>query len=352
MSSRPLNSFLHPLLPILAMTSLAAFSIGCAKAGASTTTRVPTEPVRVVGVPVEETSLPKTLAVTGTLVADETADVAAERDGRVARVLVERGSFVEQGATIAVLDETEAKAQLDEAKASFAWSASEVERYGELRGKGVVSPSEKQRKEIDRDLAKARLALADKGYADCVIKAPFSGLVTEKKISAGAFVKRGQAVIGLVKVSLIRAELAIPESAVSAVKVGQRVKLSVQTFPDHAFDGQIAYVGPSLKSEARTLVVEAVLPNADRRLKPGLFATGTIELPSTTPTLLVPESAVVTESGVSHVFVLGESKVSERIVSLGERFGDRVEIRSGVVAGERVAVKPERRLADGLLIER
>ena len=338
---------------LLQLGAVLAASIGCAKTGGAAAQAAPTpEPIRVTAATVEQRTLPRTLAVTGALVGDETADVAAERDGRVARVLVERGTFVEKGAVLAELDDREAKATLEQARANLAWAKSEVARYAELRQKQVVAKAEDQRKGIDLDLAQASLTLAEKAFQDCVIRAPFAGLVTEKKISEGAFIKRGQPVAGLVKIEPLRAELSIPESAVGAVKEGQVVRLSVQTFPDRTFEGRIAYIGPSLKSEARTLVVEARVPNPGRHLKPGLFATADIELPTTVPTLLAPRTAIVTDAGVSRAFVLGEGRVSERLVSLGEPRGNLVEIRSGLSAGERVVLSPDRRMTDGLAVAR
>ncbi len=347
---------LSPLKAPLALLALLAgvpAAEGCGRSrGVAAAVAASPEPIRVIATTVEQRVLPHTLAVTGALVADENADVAAERDGRVARVFVERGSFVEKGAFLAILDDREAKATLEQAKANLAWANAEVTRYAELRKKQVVAKSEDQRKAIDLDLAKASHSLAEKSFEDCTIRAPFAGLVTEKKISEGAFVKRGQAVAGLVKIEPLRAELSIPESAVGDVKVGQVVRLSVQSFPDRTFEGRIAWIGPSLRSEARTLVVEAHVPNPGRLLKPGLFATAEIDLPSSSAMVLAPKAAVVTDSGVSRAFVLGEGRVSERLVSLGERRGDLVEIRSGLVAGERVVLNPERRLTDGLEIAR
>ena len=286
--------------------------------------------------------------MTGALAADESADVASERDGQVATVRVERGSFVDKGAVLATLDEREAKAQLDQARANLAWAKAEVERYAELRRKQVVAKAEDQRKGTELDLAAAALALAEKGFADCTIRAPFSGVVTEKKISAGAYIRKGSAICGLVKIDPLRAELAIPEIAVPFIKVGQKGRLNVQSFPDRAFEATVRYIGPSLRNEARTLVVEAIVPNAERVLRPGVFVTARIELPKREPTLLVPAAAVVTDSGVSRVFVLGKERVSERIVALGDRYGDAFEAKTGVAAGEHVVLNPDQRLADGL----
>jgi membrane fusion protein (multidrug efflux system) len=338
------------LLLVSGTLLLAGCSRGTSSSRASAST--PPPPIAAVTAPVENRILPRILEVTGALAADESADVASERDGQVATVRVERGTYVEKGTILATLDEREAKAQLDQARATLAWTASEVERYAELRRRQVVAKAEDQRKGTDLDLAKASLAMAEKGYADCTIRAPFSGVVTEKKISAGAYIRKGSPICGLVKIDPLRAELAIPEIAVPYIKVGQKGRVFVQSFPDHPFEAVVRYIGPSLRSEARTLVVEAVVPNPGRVLKPGLFVTARVELPKNDPTLLIPFAAVVTDSGVSHVFVLGKDRVVERIVALGDRYGDAVEIRTGVASGERVVVNPDRRLADGLDVVR
>ena len=329
-------------------------SAGCSRsANGRAVASAPTPaPIPVRAAAVESRVLPRILEVTGALTADESADVASERDGNVATVRVERGTYVEKGAILATLDDREAKAQLDQARATLAWAESEFARYAELRQKQVVAKSENQRKETDRDLNRSALVLAEKAFADCVIRAPFGGVVSEKKVSAGAFVKRGQAICGLVKIDPLRAELAIPEAAVSAIQIGQKARLSVQSFPDRAFDATIRYVGPSLRSDSRTLVVEAVVPNAQHLLKPGLFVTARVSLPKAEKTLLVPFAAVLTDSGVSRVFVLGKERVAERIVALGDRYGDAIEVRSGLGEGDRVVVSPDRRLADGLEIAR
>jgi membrane fusion protein (multidrug efflux system) len=343
----------HIAAAVLLAVAGAFAAAGCGKAGSTPALAAPTpEPVRVRTASVEKRLLPRSLAVTGALVADESADIAAERDGRVSHVFVERGSFVEKGAVLAELDDREAKATLEQATANLDWATAEVARYAELRKKQVVARAEDERKTIDLDLARASRTLAEKAFEDCTIRAPFAGLVSEKKISQGAFVKRGQPVAGLVKIEPLRAELAIPESEAAAVRAGQIVRLSVQTFPDRTFEGRIAWVGPALRSEARTLVVEARVPNPGRLLKPGLFVTAEIELPATAPVLLAPRAAVVTEAGVSRAFVLGPGHVSERLVALGETRGDLVEVRSGLTSGERVVVSPDRRLTDGLAVAR
>jgi RND family efflux transporter MFP subunit len=342
------------LSPILAAALAALAAAGCSRTAGGHVAEAgkAPAPIPVRAATVERRVLPRILEVTGALTADESADIASERDGQVAAVRVERGTYVEKGTVLATLDDREARAQLDQARANLAWAESESSRYAELRQKQVVAKSESQRKETDRDLNRATLALAEKGFADCVIRAPFSGVVTEKKISAGAYIRKGQAICGLVRIDPLRAELAIPESAVPAIRIGQKASLTAQSFPDRTFDATVRYIGPSLRSETRTLVVEAIVPNARHLLKPGLFVTARVSLQRAEETLLVPSAAVLTDSGVSRVFVLGQGRLAERIVALGDRHADAIEVHSGLAEGERVVLSPDRRLADGLEIAR
>ena len=114
-----------------------------------------------------------------------------------------------------------------------------------------------------------------------------------------------------------------------------------------SFEANVRFVSPSLRPEQRALTVEAVAANADGRLKPGMFATARIHQPAGAPALLVPTNALETVAGTTRVYVVKNNRVEERIVTTGETVGDRIEITSGVAAGDAVATDPKGRLADG-----
>ncbi len=198
------------------------------------------------------------------------------------------------------------------------------------------------------EAARARITLARKAEADTTIRAPFSGIVAERIVSTGDYVTRGARVATVVRVDPMRVELTVPEQAVSLVKVGQPVKISVDAYPGETFAATVRYVSPSLRADQRALTVEAVAPNHDARLKPGLFATATVQQPVSVPALLVPATAVETVTGTSRVYVVKDGKVEERIVTRGETVGTLVELTSGVVAGETVAAAPKGHLSDGV----
>ena len=183
------------------------------------------------------------------------------------------------------------------------------------------------------------------------MKAPFAGLVAERLVSAGDYVTKGMKVATVVRIDPLRVELTVPEQYLSQVSEGQAVRLTVDAYPGETFSARVRFVSPALKSDQRALTVEAIAPNPDARLKPGLFATALLQQTKPAPALFVPADAVETIAGTSRVYVLAGDRVEERIVTTGEKIGDRIEIANGVKAGERVAANPRGKLADGVRVQ-
>jgi membrane fusion protein (multidrug efflux system) len=382
------------IIPVLAAAIASACSAGSAK-----TKEQAAAPAPVAAVPVAAVERPITrfIRVTGTLMAEEQADVAAETAGRVVSAPVERGTPVSQGAELIRLSAAETDAQLKEAeanaaqiearlgltsgafdinavpevqnaKASYELAQNEFGRIKSLLDQRVVSQSEYEQRRTQMEAARqqyeaakngaaqqfqslqaarARVSLARKAFADTVVRAPFVGVVAQRLVSVGDYVTKGMKVAIVVRVNPLRAQLTIPEQSVSAVAAGQRVSFEVDAYPNRQFEGKVKYVAPSLQADQRALTVEALVPNPAGDLKPGLFATARIEQPARTPGVLVPAAAVHTASGTSRVFVVNGDHVEERIVTTGQPVGDLVEITKGLKAGERVATKNVAQLTDG-----
>jgi RND family efflux transporter MFP subunit len=356
------------------------------------------DPLAISTAIVEVSPIDRYLRVTGSLIADAQADVSAETSGRVIETPVERGSRVAQGALLVRISPSETSAQLQEAeanaaqiearlglvagqrfdrtrvpdvmnaKASLDLAEAEFARMQSLLEQKVVSQSEfdQRRTQLEAarqayqsaqnvaeqsyrslDAARARVTLARKAVADTAVRAPLTGLVAERLVSVGDYVSRGTHVATVVRVDPLRVELTIPEQQVSLVKVGQAVRLTVDAYPGQEFQASVRFISPALRSDQRALTVEAVAPNADGRLKPGLFATALIRQADAAPALLVPATAVETVAGTSRVYVVKDGRVEERIVTTGETAGNRVEITSGVSKGDVIACEPKGRLVDG-----
>ncbi len=396
--SRQLNR--HTLwltLPALAPVLLVALT-GCGNTEANLPAQAQPapKPVVVSTVPAQERMLPEGLDVTGTLMADAKTDVASEIDKRIVDVMVERGTTVKEGAVLVRLDDQDAINYLREAeategqtrerlglkpdqpfnplttpdvmqaRAALDRAEADYKRFAQLVDEGAVSRSEHDFKRADYLSAKAqyettlnqvrnlfqllqaqraRVAMARKALDDTVIRAPFSGLVSEKCVNVGSYAKKGEKLLTLVRVDPLRVELTIPEAAVAVIKKGQRVSFTVQSYPDRRFAGTIAYVGPALKAESRALVVEALVPNGNGMLQPGLFATARVELPAARPNIMVPTSAVRNEGGVFTLYVVKNDRATLRIVQVGRQADGMVEVVRGLSAAERV-VSPA---ADGLV---
>ena len=391
----------HLLLAIVSVLPLAgvACSTGDARAKDNTPAAAAIE---VAAVTSAERPLARFIRATGSLTAEEQADVAAETAGRVIAAPVERGSVVTEGSELIRLSQTETDAQLKEAeanaaqiearlgiangnvfdvnavpevqnaKASYDLAQSEFNRIKALLDQKVVSQSEYDQRRTQAEAARqqyeaakngaaqqyqalqgsrARVALARKALADTTVRAPFTGAVAERLVSVGDYVTRGMKVAVVVRTNPLRVKLTVPEQFISAVSVGQPVNFEVDAYPGRAFQGIVKFVSPALQADQRALTVEAVVPNPKGELKPGLFATARIEEQARTPGVLVPVAAVQTVAGTSRVFVINGGKAEERIVTVGQTVGDEIEVTKGLKGGERVATKNVAQLADGLTVK-
>lgn len=392
------RTIVFAVLGVWCVTAAAA----CRGAGSASPDAKASGPIDVVTATARTELVSGVLRITGSLVAEQEAEVAAETTGRVVGTPVERGSRVAAGAVLVELSKVEAEAQAQEASANVAQleaklalspgspfdpenvaevasarasrdlAEADFGRIKSLLDERVVSQAEYDQRrtqlEAARNLyavarngalqqyrmleaARARSALARKNLADTDVRAPFSGIVVERKVGIGDFVTRGTKVAAIVQASPLRLELTVPEQSIGLVAAGQSIRLRVDAFPDRVFDGQVRYVSPALRSDQRALTVEAVVPNADGTLKPGMFATAELQLPARQPSLVVPSEAVQAAEGISRLFVIREGKAEERIVTTGLVSEGVTEVLSGLSEGEEVACGGPAGLRDGVAVK-
>ena len=393
--------FIRPALAIF-LSAGPLLCAACSTGNAKTNERE-AAPVAIAVAPVAAVEQPiaRFIRVTGTLTAEEQADVAAETAGRVIATPVERGTAVAQGAELVKLSPVETEASLKEAEANAAQiearlalgqngtydvnkvpevanaranydlASAEFGRIEKLLSERVVSQSEFDQRKTQVEAARqqyesaknaaeqqyqalqgsrARVTLARKAVADTDVRAPFAGLVAQRMVSTGDYVTRGMKVAEVVRITPLRIELTVPEQFVASVGVGQPVSFSVDAFPGRTFEGKVRFVSPALRAEQRALTVEAVVPNGDAQLKPGMFATAQIQQNKKEPAVLVPSAAVRVVSGTGRVFVVNGDRAEERVVATGQKVDPLVEIVTGLKAGERVATENVNQLVDGVKV--
>lgn len=386
-------------LSILLLASIAASA--CRAAATDATSGAEAAAVTVAAATAAEEPITRFIRVSGTLTPQEDAEVAAEVVGRVEATPVERGTMVRAGDPLIRIAAVEADAQAREAqanaaqiearlglaggaafdlervpevasaKASYQLARNEFSRAERLYEGKLLSQSDFDQRAAQMEAterqydvarngaaqqyqalvgARARASVAQKALADTVVRAPFAGTVGERFVSVGDYVTRGTKVASVVRVDPLRVELTVPEQYVAAVAVGRAVNFEVDAYGGETFTGHVRFVSPAVTASTRALTLEAIVPNPSGRLKPGFFATARIEEAARRPGILVPATAVRTTAGTARVFAIAGERVEERVVMIGQAVGDRVEITSGVKAGERVATSGVDQLVDGVRV--
>lgn len=323
------------------------------------------DPVRELAtIGVIKQGMPSELVMTGTLVADRQSDLAANASGRVLSTHVERGQRVTAGEVVMRLDARlaqysakAAKAQTKVAKAQLELAALECGRVDRLLASGTISQAEYDRtksqctsSQSSVSAAESQAALATVQAGDSVVKAPFTGIVGERYVDVGEYVQPMTRVISVVSVDPIRVQLAVPEAEVAKVAHGQTITFEVVGFGGRTFTAEVQYMSPSLRETTRDLVVEAVAPNPDGSLKPGMFATVRLAT-GDVDRLVVPQAAIGELDGRPMVWTVREGRAIAQFVRTGAARGDRVSVLSGLLETDTVVSAPPKDLVDGTRLE-
>jgi RND family efflux transporter MFP subunit len=201
--------------------------------------------------------------------------------------------------------------------------------------------------------AQTQVAAAQKAVNDTYVRAPISGFVAERVADLGEFISPNtpnSKIATLVRTSTLRLRIDVPEQSIGKVATGQGISLQVSAFPERNFAGTVVRISPNVNATARTLVVEAEVPNTEGLLKPGQFATVRITQSKPEPAVMIPVSAVRTEGDVNRVFVIRDGAAHEQIVQLGLLESDMIQVKQGVVEGEVVATSNLGALSDGVFV--
>lgn len=352
MNSRPLS--------LLVVVLLTGGSLACAKARAQQAAGPTESAITVATVVIQSHPVAQAEALTGTLVPNRKSEVAADAIGKVAATLVERGTVVQAGAGLIRLDrraaamaDEEAAAQAEAARTQQSLAERECARADKLWADGAINGAEHDRARAQCDgarlqatAASARARLANKNLGDSIVRAPFRGMVADRYVSEGEYVRPDTRVVSLVEIDPLRLELSVPESAVHVLRDAAEVEFQVVAYPGQTFHGKIRYVGPAVRRQSRDLIVEAVVANPERRLLPGMFATAQL-ITGSRAQPVIPDSAIKHEHNVDRAYVVVGDHVEERLLALGPKHSDGVVVLSGLVVGERLvsAITPE--LRDG-----
>jgi RND family efflux transporter MFP subunit len=361
------------LLVLLAAISLA----GCSNEQSRTAPSP--ETVRNISVlAVQQAEVPDLLDAVGTVRAAQTSEAASQMMGNIVEIRAHEGDHVQRGQVLAIIDDSQQRAAVDRATAAdlaaqqqlvgadsdLALAESTLKRYQTLFEKKSVSPQEfdevKARQQAAlarRDMAKAGQAQAQAALSQARtsldytrIRAPFEGVVTEKKADSGTLASPGMPIFTVEDVHRYRLEATVNENDLRYVRTGQQVSVAIDALDNAAVNGRVVQIVPAADSASRTFLVKIDLPT-DTRLRSGLFGRAQFSR-GERQALLIPRSAVVERGQLQGVFVLDQNGVANlRYITLGKPSGVAIEVLAGLQDGERLVARPGAVDLNGKLIE-
>lgn len=304
--------------------------------------------------------------IAGSLQPELRADLRAEVPGIVLQVLKDNGDVVTKGELLLRIDSTAIRdnllsAQEAERAAEVAVDQSErqLARMRTMVEKGLVAVENVETAEGTRNQAKsslastkARVVEAKQMLEKTEVRAPFDGIVAARVVSAGNTVQVGMELLKVLDVSTMRFEGMVAADEVGKIKPGAKVSFRVNGYPDREFDGTVQRINPLANEATRQVQVLVTLPPADVTFVAGLYAEGRVEVQSR-PAILVPESAVVREGDMAHVWLIKQGVLQNTPVTLGEsdaRLG-RYEVSTGIAAGDQLLRQPLGALKDGRAVQ-
>lgn len=271
----------------------------------------------------------------------------AENSGRVIKVLVEEGSYVTKGQTLAVINPETLNIDLETARAAYSNVKTDLERFEKAYETGGVTKQQLDQARLNFENAKARLNQAKIRVGDAYIKSSINGVVNKKYIEPGAVVAPGTQLFEIVNVGRLKLKVNVNEAQVALLKTGDKVNVKASVFPDKTFSGRISFI--SVKADqALNFPVEIEIANPDNALKAGMYATAFFDFPALPPVLVAPRNAFVGGVNSNEIFVMkADSTVELRKVVSGKILGDKVEILSGLNENDVVIASGQINLTNG-----
>ncbi|QIL91521.1 efflux RND transporter periplasmic adaptor subunit [Microbulbifer sp. SH-1] len=315
-------------------------------------------PATVTTARVEQQRWQTRLSAVGSLRAVNGVNVTTQAQGEVKAIYFESGQPVDKGTVLAELTADPETAQIEVLEAERRLAERDYKRISELYKKGVATLRELDQAQATLDQVLANLSVQRATIRERTITAPFSGQLGIRQIDLGQNVAPGDAVVSLQQLHPIFVDFSLSERDFSRVREGQGIELTAAAIPGQNFSGRITAIDPAIDPRNRTFLLQATMENAERKLRPGMFADVAVKVEKFRNVLVVPRTAISFAPYGNAVFVIRKAKKQpdavpqkspmgeaappewvavKRFVKTGEVRGDLIEITEGVEAGEQVA---------------
>lgn len=289
--------------------------------------------------------VPQTEIYSSTVEANAINNIAPQAPGRIQSIRADVGTFVARGQVLAIMD----AAQLDQTRLKLINDSTELSRLKSLYEEGGVSKSDFDAVEMAYNVSRRSYNnLSENTY----LRSPISGVVTARNYDRGDLYN-GQPIFVVQQITPVKLHVGVSESDYTKVKLGNQVEITVDALPGRTFTGKINKIYPTMDAMTHTFITEILVQNADRVLRPGMFARVKVEF-GINNSVVVPEEAVVKMQGSGQrcVYILQpDNTVESSLVKLGRHIEGMYEILEGVSEGDVVAAKGSSSLKDGSKVE-
>lgn len=307
-----------------------------------------TFPVYVSKVQIEDINL--NLEYIGTVIPNAEVNISSETNGKVVSVGANLGDFVSKGAVLVKLDDRIKLANYQTAKANFEKIKKDLERYQKLFKENSISELQMEQLQFQFVTAESQLIIAQKQLEECSISAPFSGFVSSRMVEVGQVVSPGNPLLSLIDIGTVKIRIQVPETDILKVKLGDNVEIKSDLIPNEKFLGKIQNIGFKA-DEAKTYPVEIIVKNRKNLLKGGMFAKVTIPSAIRGKKLLIPREALVGSKTEPKVYVVENNTAHLITISIGNEYGRKLEVLSGLSPGDLVVVEGIVNLKDGTSVQ-
>ena len=272
-------------------------------------------------------------------------NIMPQTGGRIRKINVEVGDYVQKGQILAEMD----RLQLDQLDLQIQNDNIEYERLKSLYEEGGVSQSDFETAELAYKLRKSNY---ENVKENTILRSPITGFVSARNFDTGDMFAMSAPLFVVQQVVPVKLRVGISESEYTLVKKGDSVSLTVDAIPERSFTGQVERVYPTIDPATHTFKAEVVVRNTDRVLRPGMYARVTVNF-GTRRSIIVPDQAIVKQEGTGTRFIYvlqPDQTVSYLPITVGRHLGTEYEVVAGLQDGMQVVVKGQAALKDGVKV--
>lgn len=323
------------------------------------------QPLAVSTMRVASTMKPATMPLSGTVEGMTSALISSRFSGQVTQVLVEDGQAISAGQALFVLDSVElnnalrvAQNSVKQMAAKYANDCDDYKRCEALYETGAYSRQQLDSartkmlaSQADYDSALANLSNAEKQVAEATVVSPLNGVIANKNLTKGQNVGAGNSVMTVEQIDAVHVVIQVEQRDMAYLKMGDKVNVTVDSYPQKVFDGAVDVISPVAGKESRMFRVKIRVDNSEWLLKPGMFVQAELKLGEPQSVLTVPQKAVLGEKGLQYVFTVEDDKAKKIRVKVGDIIGDRIEISEGLSEGMIILTDNLDKVKDGNLVQ-